>query len=176
MNATINTPILSAELSRVTTDTCSGDLAIRNKWKFIGESYQAENITSAMLMKPARGEFNPYEKLHGQINSAIDASFSKEVQTLLKKETKTLDQISKGVKHYWIQQRGSLFNKIRGHVVEAEKSGKDKETRSTRPKAERILEMLGNSRKLAKSMESANFDIKAFDLAVQQAEKIVKGK
>lgn len=177
MNANnVNLTTLSAELSRITTDVCSGDRAIRNKWQFLGEAYHSEGITSTMLAKVGRGEFNPNEKLHLQIDTAITVSFDKEVQKILKAEPKTLDQVQKGVRHYWIQQRSSLFNKIRGHVVEAEKSGKDKDTRTTRPKTERALEHLGNARKLVKSMESATFDIKAFDLAVQQAEKILKGK
>lgn len=178
MNATINTvttsPVLSSKTCQLIKTTCSGDIAIRNKWRFLGEGLVSEGVTSLMLNKPSKGEYNPNEKLHGQINSAIESSFDDATQKLLKAEPKTLDQIQKGVRHYWIQQKASLFNKIRAHVVEVEK-GDTKDTRTTKTKVQRILEKLGEARKLAKSMESPTFDVKAFDIGIQQAEKMVKG-
>lgn len=168
--------ILSAELFKTTQDVCSGDRVIRNKWQFLGEGYHSEGITSAMLRKPSKGEFNPFEKLHVQIESAIVSSFDKDVQKILKAETKTLDQVQKGVKAYWKAQVGSLFNKIRSHVAEAEKSGDEKSTRVTRSKVDRIIDHLGDARKLAKSMETPAFDVKAFDIEVQKLIAMVKAK
>jgi hypothetical protein len=110
--------VLSPATFEATTKTVKGDYAQEGKWKLLADLYSADKITAQMLVLPKKGETSPHEKLHSQIKDAIRLSFSKEVQALLNKEVKNLDDIQKGVKAHWVRQIGSKFSKVQEHILE----------------------------------------------------------
>jgi hypothetical protein len=109
--------VLSPATFEATTKTVKGDYAQEGKWVTLSDLYTADKVTAEMLVLPKKGETSPNEKLHTQIKDAIRLSFSKEVQALLNKEVKNLDDIQKGVKAHWVRQIGSKFSKVQEHIL-----------------------------------------------------------
>jgi hypothetical protein len=109
--------VLSPATFEATTKTVRGDYAQEGKWVTLSDLYSADKITADLLVLPKKGEQSPHEKLHNQIKDAIRLSFSKDVQALLNKEVKNLDDIQKGVKAHWIRQIGSKFSKVQEHIL-----------------------------------------------------------
>jgi hypothetical protein len=112
--------VLSPATFEATTKTVKGDYAQEGKWVTLSDLYSADKITAEMLVLPKKGEQSPNEKLHTQIKDAIRLSFSKEVQALLNKEVKNLDDIQKGVKAHWVRQIGSKFSKVQEHILNSD--------------------------------------------------------
>jgi len=109
--------VLSPATFEATTKTVKGDYAQEGKWITLSDLYASDKVTAEMLVLPKKGETSPNEKLHNQIKDAIRLSFSKEVQALLNKEVKNLDDIQKGVKAHWVRQIGSKFSKVQEHLL-----------------------------------------------------------
>jgi hypothetical protein len=112
--------VLSPATFEATTKTVKGDYTQDGKWVQLSDLYTADKITAEMLVLPKKGEQSPHEKLQNQIKDAIRLSFSKEVQALLNKEVKNLDDIQKGVKAHWIRQIGSKFSKVQEHILSSD--------------------------------------------------------
>jgi hypothetical protein len=109
--------VLSASTFEIIAKTVRGDYHQEGKWKLMADSCTADGITAEMLVLPKKGEPNPFEKLHIQVKDAIKSGFSKEMQALLSKETKNLDEIQQGVKNYWVRQIASKFSKVQDHIL-----------------------------------------------------------
>jgi hypothetical protein len=89
------------------------------------DSLQADGIRSYMLEVPKQKKANPYPELHDSVKVAIISALDEDIQSLLKKEAKTLSDMEKGVKRFWQQQVGSEFAYYRREL-------KKREERSTR--------------------------------------------
>jgi hypothetical protein len=109
--------VLSPEAFDLTSKTVKGDYVQEGKWKLLADQYSAEKITAEMLAIPKKGDANPFEKLQNQVRDAIKSGFSKEVQAIIAKEAKALDDVSKGIKSHWLKQVGSKFSKVQEHIL-----------------------------------------------------------
>jgi len=109
--------VLSVEAFDMTTKTVKGDYSQEGKWKLLSDIYTADKVTAEMLVLPKAGTESQFAKLHNQIRDAIRLSFSKEVQAILAKESKSLDDIQKGIKAHWNRQIGSKFSKVQDHIL-----------------------------------------------------------
>jgi hypothetical protein len=170
---------ISTALVSLITETFKADYQVRHKFKFMAQSLADEKVTAEMLNKPEKGEENPYAKLHKQIESGIFHSYTKEVQELLHKEPKTLNEIDKGTRRYWLQQIASNFGKVRTHLAKLENDEANPEeakTRATRTKKDRIQDHLNQIVKIAKGYDSATFDIKAFLSKAKELDNLLNSK
>ena len=109
--------LLSSDTFELTSKTVKGDFVQEGKWKLLADRYTADKITAEMLVIPKKDQPNLFEKLHSQIRDAIKSGFSKEVQAIMAKEVKSLDDIQKGIKAHWGRQIGSKFSKIQEHML-----------------------------------------------------------
>ena len=177
MNAIIKTAttVLSETTVKDITATIKADRTTANKWKKLSDEIVADGVTSAMLVKVKKGEHNPHENLQFQINTAIVASFDKEVQDLIVKETKSLSQIDKGIKAYWQKQIASYYGKIARYVVQSEKEAEEgTNARVPKTKEERIAGHIADALRIAKSLETASFSIAELVAKLTEAKKIIK--
>lgn len=109
--------VLSPATFEATTKTIRGDYAQEGKWVTLSDLYASDKITAEMLVLPKAGTESPFAKLHEQVKDAIRLSFSKEVQAILAKEGKSLDDVQKGIKAHWNRQIGSKFSKVQEHLL-----------------------------------------------------------
>ena len=109
--------VLSASTFDLIAKTVRGDYHQDGKWKLMADSCTADGITAEMLVLPKKGSPNPFEKLHIQVRDAIKSGFSKDMQAILAKETKNLDDVQKGIKSHWLKQIGSKFSKVQDHLL-----------------------------------------------------------
>ena len=79
---------------------------------------QAEGLTSTDFVSPEKGQDRV---LYDGLKSAVVFGFEVKVQTLLVKETKTLDDDAKALKKYWQQQIGSKMKDLRNGLAKREK-------------------------------------------------------
>jgi hypothetical protein len=160
----VNTVVMSAETSKKVADAVSGEIVLKGKWKKASDLLMADGITVEMLDKPAKGEANPHENLHNQINRTIVSTFSTHVQSCLAKEMKTLSDVDKETKRYWTKQISSLFGKIRTHLESAYKLAEDEANGITSPrvaktKVSRIKAHFNSALDILKSLENPSFDV-----------------
>ena len=167
------TIVLNIEAQKALTDAVNKDVAVSSKWRKCAELFVSQGVTSAMLVKVGRGEDNPNEMLHHQINTAIIAAFSDHVKAVISKETKTLTPEQQETKRYWQKQLGSYFNKITKHVKKIEDTDKEptakgaNQKRGGVPKNAKgkiqyyLLQCIESMRKLETPMPSQDTDIKA---------------
>jgi hypothetical protein len=144
------TIVLNTESQKALTDAVNKDVAVANKWRKCAELFVSQGVTSDLLVKVGRGEDNPNELLHHQINTAIIAGFSDHVKAIISKETKTLTPEQQETKRYWGQQVGSYFRKIEKHVINIEAAGKDSEESTSQAKAKGANQKRGGVPKSAK--------------------------
>jgi len=87
------------------------------------DALHADGVTADMLIAP-KGEVSP---LFDSVKVSIVSGFTATVQTLLKKDTKGLNEAQKESKRYWQQQIGSKLKDLRNALArrEAEDSGSD---------------------------------------------------
>ena len=78
--------VLSQATVTLGKSAIDSDQKVAGKWKKFADSAISDGITSAMLAKPAKGEQNPNELLHNQINDMIVSTFSEHVQKIIVKE------------------------------------------------------------------------------------------
>ena len=114
------TIVLNTESQKALTDAVNKDVAVSSKWRKCAELFVSQGVSSDLLVKVGRGEENPNELLHHQINTAIIAAFSDHVKAVISKETKTLTPEQQETKRYWQKQLGSYFGKITKHVKRIE--------------------------------------------------------
>lgn len=167
------TAVLPETTCAYITTACRDDIKVLHKWRKTADALMADGINSDMLVKTPKGETNPNQALHDQIERAIKASFDEDVQLLLVKEPKSLSQVSKGVRSYWIKQVSSYFNKIRQHLKKLEEDGADK-SRVTKTKKERIQAHIKNALDLVKSFENPDFNATALAKVLTDAQAIIK--
>lgn len=170
--------VLNTESQKALTDAVNKDVAVANKWRKCAELFVSQGVTSDLLVKVGRGEENPNELLHHQINTAIIAGFTDHVKAVISKETKTLTPEQQETKRYWHKQLGSYFRKIEKHVINieaADKAPTDKaptakganQKRGGVPKNAKgriqyyLLQCIESMRKLETPMPSQDTDIKA---------------
>jgi hypothetical protein len=166
--------VASAQSIKLLNQACGGEVAVSNVWKLTSDSLRGDGITSTMLASPKKGEENVYENLQFQIkNSGIVPSFTKEVQALLVKDTKTLSDTDKATKRYWQQQVGSLYNKVRSHLAKAENEASGV-VRVAKTDIEKIKASLLDAYDRARKIEEPNFDVIAFGKLVKQASAMVQ--
>ena len=138
------------------------ELSGRGKWKKAADAIIADGVDSAMLVKPARGEENPYARLHGQIEGLIVSHFSDHVQKILPKEPKVLSDVDKETRRYWVKQIGSLFNVIRKHVIAAEAEPVTKTPKVAKTKVQRARGKIGEAIELVQAIDAPTFDVSAY--------------
>jgi len=111
----------TAKLSSATIDAIgswSGQTikADKAKTKAI-DSLHADGVTAEMLEAPAKGESTV---LFDSVKVSIVMGFTATIQTLLKKDTKTLSEQQKSDKRYWQQQIGSKLKDLRNALKKRE--------------------------------------------------------
>ena len=95
------------------------------------------------------------------------STFSEHVQKIIAKETKTLNEVDKETKRYWVRQISSYFNKVRMHIAKVENEGEANEPRVPKTKVERIKEHLAEAVRIAQAIESPNFAVNDFIKAIK---------
>jgi hypothetical protein len=79
---------------------------------------QSEGLVSADFVSPEKGQDRA---LYDSLKAAVVFGFEVKVQTLLVKETKTLDDDGKSLKKYWQQQIGSKMKDLKNGLAKREK-------------------------------------------------------
>jgi hypothetical protein len=80
---------------------------------------QSEGLVSADFVSPEKGQDRA---LYDSLKAAVVFGFEVKVQTLLVKETKTLDDdAKKALKKYWQQQIGSKMKDLKNGLAKREK-------------------------------------------------------
>ena len=79
---------------------------------------QSEGLVSADFVSPEKGQDRT---LYDGLKAAVIFGFEVKVQTLLVKETKTLDDDAKALKKYWQQQIGSKMKDLKNGLAKREK-------------------------------------------------------
>ena len=159
--------VLSQATVNLGKSAVDSDQKVSGKWKKFADSAISDGITSAMFTKPAKGEANPNELLHNQVNDMIVSTFTEHVQKIIAKETKTLNEVDKETKRYWVRQISSYFNKVRMHIAKVENEGEANEPRVPKTKVERIKEHLAEAVRIAQAIESPNFAVNDFIKAIK---------
>jgi hypothetical protein len=104
-----DTVVIGAKTADLITASTKKQLGVASSKKQTLDALQADGVKSFMLDSPAKGQKPAYPELVNQIRVAIVSAFDGDLQTLLKKEAKTLSDMEKGVKRYWQMQIGSEF-------------------------------------------------------------------
>ena len=104
-----DTVVIGAKTADLITASTKKQLGVASSKKQTLDALQADGVKQFMLDSPAKGQKPAYPELVNQIRVAIVSAFDGDLQTLLKKEAKTLSDMEKGVKRYWQQQIGSEF-------------------------------------------------------------------
>ena len=86
------------------------------------DSLHADGVTATMLEAPAKGESTV---LFDSVKVSIVLGFTATIQTLLKKDTKTLSEQQKSDKRYWQQQIGSKLKDLRRALTIREAQGQE---------------------------------------------------
>jgi hypothetical protein len=127
-----DTVVIGAKTADLITASTKKQLGVASSKKQTLDALQADGVKSFMLDAPAKGQKPAYPELVNQIKVAIVSALSDEVQTILKKEPKTLSDVEKGVKRYWQMQIGSEFAYYRRELKKREEretaGDKDKST------------------------------------------------
>jgi hypothetical protein len=104
-----DTVVIGAKTADLITASTKKQLGVASSKKQTLDALQADGVKSFMLDSPAKGQKPAYPELVNQIRVAIVSALDGDLQTLLKKEAKTLSDMEKGVKRYWQMQIGSEF-------------------------------------------------------------------
>ena len=115
-----DTVVIGAKTADLITASTKKQLGVASSKKQTLDALQADGVKSFMLDAPAKGQKPAYPELVNQIRVAIVSALSDEVQTMLKKEPKTLSDVEKGVKRYWQMQIGSEFAYYRRELSKRE--------------------------------------------------------
>jgi len=129
----------------------------------------ADGVTADMLKAPEKGESTV---LFESVKTSIVLGFTAQVQALLKKDTKGLNEAQKENKRYWQQQIGSKMKDLRNALTrreaqgsESNGAGSDKSTWEATKRA-----VLADIIKQAQKKESSTIkDISAFIKDLQSA-------
>jgi len=153
-----DTVVIGAKTADLITTSTKKQLGVASSKKQTLDALQGDGVKSYMLDAPAKGQKPAYPELVNQIRVAIVSAFDGDLQTLLKKEAKTLSDMEKGVKRYWQQQIGSEFAYYRRELRKREDreiaGDKDKST----PVDMYFKDLQSALERLAK-LENAEFDI-----------------
>jgi hypothetical protein len=104
-----DTVVIGSKTADLITASTKKQLGVASSKKQTLDALQGDGVKSFMLDAPAKGQKPAYPELVNQIRVAIVSAFDGDLQTLLKKEAKTLSDMEKGVKRYWQMQIGSEF-------------------------------------------------------------------
>ena len=97
---------------------------------------QAEGFVSTDFVAPDKGKDRA---LYDGLKAAVIFGFEVKVQTLLAKDTKTLDDDTKKVKKMWQQQIGSRMTDLKNGLAKRENPEGEKETASFESRLKRDL-------------------------------------
>ena len=97
---------------------------------------QAEGFVSTDFVAPAKGKDRA---LYDSLKAAVVLGFEVRVQTLLAKDTKTLDDDAKKVKKMWQQQIGSRMTDLKNGLAKRENPEGEKATASFEARLKRDL-------------------------------------
>jgi hypothetical protein len=97
---------------------------------------QAEGFVSTDFVAPAKGKDRA---LYDSLKAAVIFGFEARVQTLLAKDTKTLDDDAKKVKKMWQQQIGSRMTDLKNGLAKRENPEGEKATASFEARLKRDL-------------------------------------
>jgi hypothetical protein len=158
---------LSASTADLITASTKQTIKTATTKKLTLDGFQADGVKSFMLNKPAKGKDNPNAELHSQVNLAIVNGLDPEVQTLLKKETKTLSDMEKGVKRYWQQQIGSEFAYYRRQLKDREEKLIAGDTEKSTPVEMYFKDLQSALDRLAK-LEDLDFDLVQHSTALKK--------
>lgn len=154
MNAT--TKLSSASL-KLTTDTVSGDIKIKDKWVKLSDSYRGDGVTAAMLETVKNGGD---EGIREQVKGAIVLAFTESARKLLAADTKTLSESDKGTKKTLQQNIGAYLDKIKTHIANAEKAeSEDGESDAPKTEVQRIHALLDKAVTKLQKLDAPAFDV-----------------
>jgi hypothetical protein len=97
---------------------------------------QAEGFVSTDFVAPDKGKDRA---LYDGLKAAVISGFEVKVQTLLAKETKTLDDDAKALKKKWQQQIGSRMKDLKNGLAKRENPEGEKATASFEARLKRDL-------------------------------------
>jgi hypothetical protein len=115
-----DTIVIGAKTADLITASTKKQLGVASSKKQTLDALQGDRVKSFMLDAPAKGQKPAYPELVNQIRVAIVSALDADLQTLLKKEAKTLSDMEKGVKRYWQMQIGSEFAYYRRELKKRE--------------------------------------------------------
>jgi hypothetical protein len=153
-----DTVVIGAKTADLITASTKKQLGVASSKKQTLDALQSDGVKSFMLDAPAKGQKPAYPELVNQIRVAIVSALDGDLQTLLKKEAKTLSDMEKGVKRYWQMQIGSEFAYYRRELRKREEreiaGDKDKST-----PVDMYFKDLQSALERLSKLESAEFDI-----------------
>ena len=106
----VKTVALSTVARDAIADAVSKTLAGDRAMSKAADALQADGVKAAMLYAPKEGADRTF---YESVQAAVVMGFSKTIQDLIVKNTKTLSEEKKAEKRYWIQQKGSKTNDLR---------------------------------------------------------------
>lgn len=109
--------VISAKSQEVLVEVIKDEGRIKNKWVRVTDSLKADGIKSVDLESTKTGE---NEKLRAQVKAIIVSTFSAAKQSLLLKDTKTLDAKQKIEKKIAQQDIGTYLGLIERKLRKAE--------------------------------------------------------
>jgi hypothetical protein len=102
---------VSKEASHVITQAVAKKLASERATAIVADALVADGVTPEMMRAPKDKDAD--RSFYDSLCKAVVAGFTASVQTLLKKETKTLSDAQKKEKREWQQQIGSKIKDFR---------------------------------------------------------------
>lgn len=159
-----NAVVMSQSTQKLVADAVATDIKVQGKWRKAGDALVADGITSKMLTKPEQGQPNPNALLHKQVEDTIISTLPQHIQEILPKEPKTLNEVDKESRRYWRKQVGSLFNKIKNHVVKIEQEEEDTSSgvvKTPTTAVQRIRARLDDAKKRVRDLKEPTFDVVA---------------
>jgi hypothetical protein len=133
----------------------------------------ADGVTVAMLTAPEKGKDTAF---YDSVKAAVVAGFAVGIQSLLKKETKGLNEKDKESKRYWSMQIGSkikdMRNSLQKRIDAANAAGGANETTSF---AARLKRDLTKYIAQIEKMEATEFNLVDMLKHLKSASALIKG-
>jgi hypothetical protein len=158
---------ISAKTSDLITKATKGVIGVRGVKALTLDALQADGIKSFDLEIPKQKKANANEGLHNSIKIAIISAFADDVQALLKKEPKTLEDMERSNKRYWQQQIASEFAYYRRELKKREeRESKENDEKAT--PVEMYFKTLQNALDRLTKLEELDFDLVAHTSALKK--------
>lgn len=108
------------------------------------------------------------------INAAIVAGFTKAIQQLLDKPTKSLEDADKVEKRYWMQQIGARRNDFKRGLEKREGADDSRAARQPKSAEDKLRAALETVEKIVQGHDAWGFDASDFQTALRNLNRMIK--